>query len=178
MPRRYRSFAFATLLFLAGALLLGGCFTTTLSLLAPGAAPAKVDPAYCGDWHFTWKESGKDGEQTKSADLIVRNFDGAHYYVEWKEEGNKSTRMNGVIVPVKSAMFAQLSDLGDKGELSDNHLILRVQLSGDKLTLRHLKQDFFKEVKTDEALRQTIEQNVDNDAMYEESATGSLISQP
>src|SRR5947209_7335837 len=122
MLRRAKTFMLPTVLFVAAALLLAGCFTTTLSLLAPGAAPAKVDAAYCGDWHFSWK----DGEQTKSAELFIRNFDGTHYYVEWKEEGSKSTRMNGVLVPVKNAMFAQLSDLGDKGELSDNHLILRV----------------------------------------------------
>lgn len=157
----------------AAVLVLAGCFTTTLSLIAPGTTP-KVDVLYCGDWHFTWK----DGDQTKSADLVIRNFDGSHYYVEWKESGNKPTRMNGALVPVKNAMFAQLTDLGDKGELSSEHLIVRVQLAGDKLTLRHLNDDFFKDVKSDEALRTKIEQNVDTDAMYQETATGSLVSQP
>jgi hypothetical protein len=153
--------------------LLAGCFTTTLNLGTLADAP-KADPAYCGDWHFSWKE----GDQAKSADLIIRNFDGKQYYAEWKQEGEKPSRMSGFLVPIKDATFAQLTNLGDKGELPDEHLILRVSVAGDKLTLRHLKEEFFKDTKTDEALRKKVEENVANDAMYAETATGSLVSQP
>ncbi len=172
MRTSLRTLALATIA-IGAFLLLAGCFTTTLSLLAPGAA-TRVDPLYCGDWHFTWK----DGDASKSADLVIRNFDGSRYYVEWKEAGEKPTRMNGAIVAVKNATFAQLTDLGDHGDLSNDHLILRVELSGDKLRLRHLDDEFFKDVKTDAALREKIEQNVDNNAMYKETFDGSLVSQP
>src|SRR5262245_38285176 len=122
--------------------LLAGCFTTTLNL--GSATEAKVDSLYCGDWHFEWK----DGDSaSKSADLVIRNFDGRQYYVEWKEADQKPLRMSGFLVPIQDAVFAQLTDLGDKGDLSSEHLIVRVNLAGDKLTLRHLNEDFFKDVK-------------------------------
>ena len=54
---------------------------------------------------------------------------------------------------VKDATFAQLTNLGDKGELSSDHLIVRVQLKADQLTLRHLNDEFFKDVHSDEALK-------------------------
>ena len=166
-----RSLVLTALLLTASVILLG-CFTTTLNLGSADAA--KVDVMYCGDWHFTWQ----DKDQSKSADLIVRNFDGKQYYVEWKEAGEKPSRMSGFLVPVKDATFAQLTNLGDKGELSSDHLIVRVQLKADQLTLRHLNDEFFKDVHSDEALKQKIEQNVDNDTMYGESQTGALVSQP
>ena len=150
-----------------------GCYTTTLNL--GKSSDAKVDVQYCGDWHFTW--SDKDN-QSKSADLILRNFDGKQYYAEWKEPGEKPTRYSGFLVPVKDATFAQLTNLGDKGELSEEHCILRVQLAGDKLTLRHLNDEFFKGVKTDAELRTKVEANLENAQMYAEIATGSLVSQP
>jgi hypothetical protein len=154
--------------------LFAGCYTTTLNL--GKAADAKLDVQYCGDWHFSW--SDKDG-QNKSADLVLRNFDGKQYYVEWKEaDESKPSRYSGFLVPVKDATFAQLTSLGDKGELSEEHCILRVQLAGDKLTLRHLNDEFFKDMKTDAELRAKVEANLENPKMYAETATGALLSQP
>jgi hypothetical protein len=158
----------------AGLLLFAGCYTTTLNL--GKSADAKVDVQYCGDWHFTWTD--KDG-QPKSADLVLRNFDNTKYYAEWKEAGeSKPTRYSGFLVKVKDATFAQLTTLGDKGELSEDHCILRVQLAGDKLSLRNLNDEFFKEVKTDAELRAKIEANLENAQMYAETAEGALVSQP
>ena len=151
-------------------IVVAGCLTTTLNL--GSVADAKVDPAYCGDWHVSWK----DGDQTKSADLVIRNFDGKQYYVEWKTEGEKTDRFSGFLVPVKSATFAQVSEMEANGELSPKHTILRVQLDGDKLTMRHLDEDFFKDVTTDEQLRAKVEKNLDNSAMYKESATATRAS--
>ena len=153
--------------------LLLGCFTTALNL--GSASEAKVDPLYCGDWHFEWKG---DDQQTKSADLVLRNFDNKQYYAEWKEPDQKPVRMSGFLVPLRGATFAQLTSLGDKGELSAEHCIVRVQVASDKLMLRHLNGDFFKDVKTDAELRSKVEQNVNNEQMYQVTLTGSLVSQP
>src|SRR5690349_9818282 len=120
-----------TALAAVGVFLLAGCFETTPNL--GSADDAKVDVQYCGDWRFTWKD--EHGEPD-SASLIVRNFDGKRYYAEWQESGEKPLRFNAFFVPVGGATFAQLTPLGDKGDLSDTHLILRVQLDGGKLTLR------------------------------------------
>jgi hypothetical protein len=154
---------------LAGALALAGCFTTTLNL--GKAADATVDVRYCGDWHVTWK----DGDQTKSADLVVRNFDGKQYYVEWSEPDpdSKTLRMSGFLVPVKGATFVQLTGLDEKGELPADHMIARIDMDGAKLKLRHLNEGFFKEVSSDAALRATMEKNVENDAMYAGEAVGA-----
>jgi hypothetical protein len=173
MRRPLRNLIVTSLLLVSAVVLLAGCFETTLSL--GSADDAKVNVQYCGDWQFTWKD--EQGE-TDSATLVVRNFDGKRYYAEWKESGQQPTRFNGFFVPVKNATFAQLTPLGEKGELADTHLILRVQLDGTKLTLRHLNGDFFAGVTTDAALRKKVEENLDNPAMYQETATGSLVSQP
>jgi hypothetical protein len=157
-------------------LLLAGCFTTNLNL--GSVADAKTDPAYVGDWHFTWKDGGKDGDKDKSADLILRDFNGKQYYVEWTEADEKPVRMSGFLIPIKDATFAQLTGLDSKPDDKDKNLILRVVLAGDKLTLRHLKGDFFKDVTTDAELRSKVEANVDNAAMYQEEMTGSKTSQP
>jgi hypothetical protein len=158
---------------LLSGLFLAGCFTTALSLGTD--ADAKVDPAYCGDWAMTWTDA--EG-QNKSASLVIRRFDQKHYYVEWDAPGQKPVRMSGFLVPVKSATFAQLTALGDRGENDNTHLIARIEVSGTTLTLKHLDEDFFADVKTDEQLRAKVEQNLDNPAMYAEKMTGGLVSQP
>jgi hypothetical protein len=168
------TFIAAAVVLLLVLLALAGCFETKLNL--GSADDAKVDVQYCGDWHFTWKD---EKGQTDSAKLVVRNFDGKRYYAEWTESGEQPIRFNGFFVPVGKATFAQLTPLGEKGDLSDSHLIVRVELDGgQKLTLRHLDGDFFGGVGTDEALRKTVEANLDNPKMYAQTATGSLVSQP
>jgi hypothetical protein len=155
-----------------GLLAATGCFETALSL-GP-AEQAKVDVNYVGDWNFTWK----DDDQPQSAQLLLRNFDGKRYLVEWKQSGEKVLRFSGYLVPVKSATFAQLTLLSETGEVPDKHLIVRVQLDGKKLVLRHLDGDFFADVKTDTALRAKVEENLDNEAMYLKGGTisGSPVS--
>jgi hypothetical protein len=154
---------------LAAALLLAGCFETTLNL--GYAIDSKVDPHYCGDWHFEWK----DGDQTASADLTIRNFDGKQYYAEWNDHKNKTLRMSGFLIPLKETTFAQLTPMETDGELQPKHLILKVLLDGDKLALTNLKEDFFSDVTTDAALKKKIEENISNPAMYEDVGTGTRV---
>src|SRR2546423_1642916 len=106
---------------LAAIVLIAGCFETKLNLGSD--KQAKVDPAYCGEWTFSWKD---DDGSSKTGIATILNFDGVHYFVEWKEEGQKTMRYNGFVVPVKDATFAQLTPLGP--DLSDTHLIVRMQL--------------------------------------------------
>src|SRR2546421_4710878 len=116
--------------------MLAGCFETRFNLGSD--KQSKVDPAYCGEWTFSWKD---DDGTSKTGVATILNFDGVHYLVDWKEEGQKTARYNGFIVPVKDAKFAQLSPLGT--EVSDTHLIVRIQLDSTKLKVRHLKKEFF-----------------------------------
>jgi hypothetical protein len=156
-------------LLLCTALLLAGCFETTLNL--GYAIDGKVDPHLCGEWHFEWK----DGDQPASADLVIRNFDGKQYYAEWNDHKNKILRLSAFLVPVKESTFAQLTPMEADGELQTKHLIIKVQLDGDKLTLTNLKEDFFTDVTTDAALKKKIEENISNQAMYEDIGTGKRV---
>ena len=149
-------------------LVLGGCFETTLHLGL--AADAAVDVKFVGDWTFTNKE--QDGRETRSV-LVVRNFDGKQYYAEWTDEGGKPQRMRGHLAPVKSATFIELTGIADDGSLPDKHLIIRLELEGDTLTLRHLNDKFFEGVSTDAALRAKVEANLDNAEMYAGKSTGT-----
>jgi len=169
MKRILRDVLLFSLLF-GAMLLLAGCFETTLNL--GYAIDGKVDAHYCGEWHFEWK----DGDQTASADLVIRNFDGKQYYAEWQDKKeNKTLRMSGFFVPIKESTFAQLTTMESDGELQTKHLILKVQLDGDKLTLTNLKEDFFSDVTTDAALKKKIEENISNPAMYEDIGTGKRV---
>ena len=156
---------------LAAGFLLAGCFQTKLSL--GSGDNATVDVQYCGEWHFTWKEE----DQSRSATLLVLGFDAKRYYAEWKQN-DETIRFSAFLAPVQQATFVQLTPLGSDKDDSDTHIIARVQLDGKKLILRHLEEDFFEGITTDEALRQKIEQNVENDKMYAATLSGALISQP
>ena len=71
----------------------------------------------------------------------------------------------------------QLSPLGT--EISDTHLIVRIQLDSTKLKVRHLKKEFFDGVGSDEQLQRKVEDNLNNDAMYDGPwVAGSLTNQP
>lgn len=150
--------------------LAGGCFVTTLSLGSP--ADAKVDPAFCGDWRLTWKE----GDDSESADMVVRNFDGRQYYIHWKPESEKAVHLSGFLVALKDATFVQCSELSTEAAPAEKHLIARVRIDGRKLTLRHLNPEFFNDVKTDAELRKKIEENLNNNEMYGQVMTGSLAT--
>src|SRR5262245_27413695 len=126
--------------------LLAGCFVTTLSLGKPESA--RVDPLFCGDWRLESEDA-----DAKRAELIIRNFDGKQYYAEWKTPEDKPARMRGFLVKIKDATFAQCAELTDTAELSSKHLIVRVSIKEGSLTVRHLKEEFFNGVDTDEALR-------------------------
>ena len=95
------------------------------------------------------------------------------YYAEWNDHKNKILRLSAFLVPVKETTFAQLTPMEADGELQAKHLIVKVQLDGDKLTLTNLKEDFFGDVTTDAALKKKIEENISNPAMYEDIGTGA-----
>ena len=148
-------------------ILMAGCLQTKLKL--GSGEQAKVDTAYCGAWTMSWA----DGGQSKSATLIIGNFDGRHYYVEWIEQGQQPVRMNSFVVPIKSAHFAQLTPMADDGKNLEDHIIVRIELADSKLTIRQLNDKFFDGVTTDEQLRAKVESNLDNAEMYAETMTGT-----
>jgi hypothetical protein len=141
------------------ALLLSGCFITEFTL-GP-REQAQVNPAYVGDWIVA-----TDDPQEPSL-IIIRSFNDREYYVEMLE-GHNITRMAGFIITVNGIDFAHLRGLTDDGSIDREHLIMRIAVDGNRLTLRNLDPDFFGGVDSDEALRQRVEQNLDNPRMYHE----------
>jgi len=156
---------------LAAAILLGGCLETKFSL-GPRES-AKVDKQFIGDWHFSWK----DGEGSKSADLVVRNFNGKEYYVEWTDEGKTPVRMSAFVIDVKGASFVHLLELFEDGQLDEKNTIMRISMKDDKLVLRSLKEDFFEGISSDEQLQKRVSENIDNPAMYDgEGESGTRVA--
>ena len=162
--------AVAGLALLVSVAVLAGCFETNYSLGSKDAAV--VDVAYCGDWNVVDKEHPTDPPSVR---MFIRNLDGKQYFVEWTEAGkngeaDKSLRMIGFTAEVNGATFAHLRDLPEDGTIPEKHLIMRVGLKDGVLTLRNLDEKFFTEhnpVQSDAELRRVIEQNLDNDAMYD-----------
>jgi hypothetical protein len=149
-------------------LVFAGCFMTKYTLIPPDQA--RVNRAFVGNWNSdSFRPEGRD------AGLVIRNIDDKLYYVEWATAndapggtGRDLTRAVGFIADVKGVTFAQLRGLGKDGSLDDEWLLVRLELAGDKLTIRHLSEDFFKDKKIESSaqLRQVLEQNLNNESMY------------
>jgi hypothetical protein len=141
-----------------------GCYETQYPL--GSADKAVVDPGYVGD--FTSAD-----DQGKSETIMIRNIDDRQYYVEYipADDKDKILRMVGYTADVNGATFANLRGLTDDGSIDKSYMIFRIELSPDhsKLTLRSLKDDFFKDKKIDSTDAQTkvIADNLNEDAMYD-----------
>lgn len=156
-------------------ILLGlGCYKTEYPL--GSADKAAVDPAYAGDYVFI------DGNKTTN--LVIRNIDNHLYYVEWtSSDDNKANRMTGYTSDVNGVTFANLRGLTDDGSIDNKFLIMRVSLSADhaKLTLRNLKDDFFKDKNVDSSAAQekVIAANLQNEQMYDgDAVVATRVAKP
>ena len=138
-----------------------GCLETETVLAPP--EQGVVDAKLVGDW----KIAGEDG---KSTDVTVRNFDGHMFYVEMREADHDAERYAAHIAQVKGASFAHIRPLSDDGTIERKYVLMRVdRVDDNKVNLRHFKEDFFadKPHETTAQLRAIIEQNLDNAAMYD-----------
>ena len=170
IPRRAFQSSLVPFLPLALLLALSGCFETAYSL-GP-REQAAVDPAYCGDWVVKDRDNPTESSNVR---IVIRNLDGRQYYVEWIEAGkdgepDKSQRMLGFTADVKGTTFAHLRDLPADGSIPDKHLVMRVGVRDGTLTLRNLSKEFFegRAIASDADLRRIVEENLDNEAMYDE----------
>jgi hypothetical protein len=140
-----------------------GCYSTKHPLPPDQAG---VNPDYVGD--FTMTDNGKTDS------IIIRNLDGKQYYVEFKSGTDSPTRYVGYTADIKDATFANLRQITDDGKIPHDYLIMRVSLSDDRteLTLRNLKDDFFKDktVDSSDALRKLLEANLETSDMYDGDA--------
>jgi len=156
---------------LALLLLFTGCFITKFTLISPDKA--KVDRAYCGDWDYV----NTKGEHFVMA---IRNIDDKMYYIDSRKEDSPDvSRFVGFICDVKNATFAHVRGLTDDGSVAEEWIIMRLDLTGDKLGIRQLSDEFFKShpVSSAEELRAVIEKNMGDNAMYdkEETVTATRI---
>ena len=146
----------------ASLLLFAGCYETQYPL--GSADKATVDPGYVGDFVVPDKDQ-------KSETVIIRNIDNRLYYVEWLTEDDKPLRMVGYTSDVNGVTFANLRGLTDDGSIDNKYMILRISLSDDrsKLSLRNLKDDFFKNknINSSDAQQKVIADNLENDQMYD-----------
>lgn len=147
---------------LVGLVLIAGCLTTKYSIISPDKAA--VNKALVGNWNSA------DFDATgREAGLVVRNIDGKMYYAEWKQKGETSlVRGVGHTAEIKGATFIQLRGLEEDGSIEETWAIMRLDLSGNTLKIRQLKEEFFKTQKLDsnEQLQKVLGDNVNNEAMY------------
>lgn len=152
---------------LAGSLLvIGGCWGSKFTLIAPDKA--KVDRAYVGDWDAV-------NPKGDHAAMTIRNIDDKLYYVETREKDNAEiARYIGFIADVKGATFAHVRTLKDDGAIDDEWMTMRIALADkNKLTLEQLDDKFLKDkpINSSEQLRQVLEQNLNNPALYAKDET-------
>jgi hypothetical protein len=147
-----------------------GCYETKYPLGSESGAV--VDPAYVGD--FTFMDRGK------TVSICVRNIDDHLYYAEWAEPDKDPLRMVGYMVDVNGATFVNLRELKDDGSIDKSYILMRVSISDDrsKLTIRNLKDDFFKGVDSADALQKLIAGNLDNNQMYDSDAVVAMRVTP
>lgn len=148
----------------AALLCLCGCWGSKFTLINPEAA--KVDRAYLGNWSAT-------NSKGDSSSLIIRNIDDKMLYVETRDGAKQYpegiSRYVGFLAPIKGATFAHLKQLQDDGNVQEDWLAMRLELNGDKLIIRQLKDEYMKEknITSAEQLRKVLEQNLDDSSMYE-----------
>jgi hypothetical protein len=160
---RFRTLA-AVALIVPALLYAVGCYSTEYPL--GSADKATVDPAYVGDYLVP-----KNKDNDKPLTIIIRNIDNHLCYVEWRSGEDKPERTVGYSADVNGVTFANLRELTDDGSIDKDFLVIRVSLSSDhaKLTLRNLKEDFFKgkNINSSDTLEAVIAANLDNDQMYD-----------
>jgi hypothetical protein len=169
--RRLRTLV-AVLLIGSALLFVMGCYETQYPL--GSADKAVVNVAYVGDFVMT--------EDNKTETIIIRNIDDHTYYVEYDSD-DKPDRMIGYTADVNGVTFANLRGLTDDGSIDNHYLIMRIAISADrgKLTLRNLKDDFFKgkQINSSDDLQKIIAANMDNERMYDGPAVeGMRVTAP
>jgi hypothetical protein len=152
---------FAAISLLAGSI---GCYET-LFRLSP-LAEAKVDRELCGDWKL---------KSTGGADIIlgVRNIDDHVYSVSWRgTDSEKALQMIADSTLVQGVRFVHARALPEDGSVADTHLIIRVDLEGDRITVRNLNEAYLetKKIESDDALRAEIEANLENNDLYDDAS--------
>jgi len=138
-----------------------GCYESPYAL-GP-ESDAKMDVGFLGDWQV-------DGQNKDNpARLVIRNIDHKSYYVEMDQPGEKPMRMVGFVLKVKNVPFAHLRELRTDGTIPESYIITRIELKGEKLSVRQLNEKFFKErkIESSDELRKLVEANLDNDQMYD-----------
>jgi len=161
--RRYSRLLF-TFCFAALLLTFAGCWGSKYTLINPDQA--RVDRAYLGNWSAV-------NSKGESSSLIIRNIDDKHFYVETKEGAKQYpegiSRYIGFLAPVKGATFAHLKNIHDSGDVQEEWMLMRLELNGDKLIIRQLKEDYMKEknIASAEQLRKVIEQSLEDGGMYD-----------
>jgi hypothetical protein len=150
-----------------------GCYETKFPL--GSQEKATVDPGYVGDFVI-------DSNDKKTETIIIRNIDNHLYYVEYLGD-DKPLRMVGYTTDINGTTFANLRGLTDDGTIDDSYLLVRVGISDDhsKLTLRNLKEDFFKDknIASSDQLEKLISENLQNSQMYDgDAATATRVLPP
>lgn len=150
------------------AILVGGvgCYETTFRL--GRLADAKVDRTLCGDWDFANLDDPADAHTT----LSVRNLDDRQYVLVWQKQGDvRGTQMIGDVADVRGVKFVHARPLREDGRHARSHYLIRFDLDGDTLYVRHLKKEFLERqsITSDATLRGVIETHIDNLEMYEPS---------
>jgi hypothetical protein len=152
---------------LASVLIVSGCLVTQYTLIDPAAAT--MDKKFVGNWN-----SASLDETGRGAGLVIRNLDDKSYYVEWRSKDSDGViRAVGQITAIKGVSFAQLRGLEEDGSISKDWLVCRLQLEANTLTIRQLNDKFFadKGIDSSAKLKQAIESNLDNNAMYNQDET-------
>ena len=152
------------LLFAASLLMFAGCWGSKYTLINPDQA--KVDRTYLGNWNVV-------NSKGESSSLIIRNIDDKTFYVEGKDGAKQYpegiSRYVGFLAPVKGAVFAHLKQLQDDGNVQEDWLAMKLELTGDKLIIRQLKDEYMKgkSITSAEQLRKVLEENLEDSAMYD-----------
>ncbi len=159
--------ALAAICVLAGSI---GCYET-LFRLAP-LADAKVDRALCGDWNL---------KSTNGSEIMmsVRNLDDQSYVVSWRGVDEKDPiYMTADSTEVQGVRFIHARALPDDGTIADTHMIIRIDLEGNDITVRNLNNEFMKQktIDSDDSLRKVIEASLENNDLYDDDTyAGSRV---
>ena len=104
-------------------------------------------------------------------------MDDRNYYVETHDAAKQYPegvgRYFGFMAPLKDATFVHLKEMQPDGKVAEEWILSRVELKGDKMTIRHLSEEYMKgkNINSVEELRKVLEQNLDDSTMYDKEGT-------
>ncbi len=138
-------------------------------LKSPEPLSSKGDEALDVQLLGKWSAIQKEGEEFESGKVAIYVFNTSEYYLVVSKDGVEEDRYAAHPTTIAGEKFLNVRDLEEK-EVTYNFVRYTSSLTGE-LSIQFVQEEPFEEVAaTAEAIREVIEQRINDPALFEESS--------